>query len=119
MAKLKYLPSMVVARSLLSNSADTLKSVPKDVLECDDNVQWRLEMADIIDIKEYGWRDAPLGRLLSDYSPEERLERDLQCMVPFIEEMAHSHPDVLLSWMRTHPDSDFVQWLRTFENTGL
>jgi hypothetical protein len=65
-----------------------------------------------------GWADAN-GRALSDYSEEELLERDLRCMADFVQYMAHSHQAVLLDWMRSHPNSDFVRWLRSFENTGL
>jgi hypothetical protein len=41
--------------------------------------------------------------------PEERLDRKLP---------PGNRPAVLLNWMRNNPDSDLVQWLRTFENTG-
>jgi hypothetical protein len=67
--------------------------------------------------EEYNWQDFR-GRLISDYSREELLEQEIQAMASFVEYMAHCRPELLLSWMRAHPTSDFVRWLRSFENTG-
>jgi hypothetical protein len=64
------------------------------------------------------WSDEN-GRPLNDYTPEERVDRDLRSMASFVQYMSDRHQGVLLDWMRSHPNSDFVQWLRSFEHTGL
>jgi hypothetical protein len=46
------------------------------------------------------------------------LDEEIQAMASFVGELAHNHPALLRNWMRNNPDSDFVQWPRTFENTG-
>jgi hypothetical protein len=50
--------------------------------------------------------------------PEERLDRELRAIASFVGELSHNRPAFLLNWMRNNPDSDFVLWLRTFENNG-
>ena len=50
---------------------------------------------------------------------EEHLAKDLRATASFVEHIAHCHQDVLIEWMRTHPDSDFVKWLRSFEHAGI
>jgi hypothetical protein len=63
-----------------------------------------------------GWRGAPLERPASNYTREELIERDVRAMVPFIEDMAHKRPEVLMEWLRKNQNSDFYNWLCIFEN---
>jgi hypothetical protein len=65
-----------------------------------------------------GWTDTK-GRPLSDYSEDDLLDRELRAMASFLEYVSHCHQDVILDWMRSHANSDFVRWLRSFEHTGL